>query len=377
MIDKKVVLFNLIFFWLITTVTGQISYVSHDNYTGIWLDDNSWTNVESWAPQNPSHPTTGVANGIDVYGYITRMGDLTINNGDPMVIIYDTLVVDGNTVLGSGASLGVPANGVLVLTGNLTIQGAFNLGNLGRVVVGGDVNVTNGRLTNHQDFYVLGTTSTSGGGTISGSSSIGNESDLNTNDPPLADFVRSLGVLPVELIFFDAHELDDYIVLQWATASELNNDYFEIQRSGDGKNFKTIGVVEGNGTAYHTIHYNFKDRSPLKGVNYYRLKQYDFDGAFAYSPVVRAFFEAEDTGVKVYPNPAAEKIQITLDHRFINTKTQLWLYNSHGGLVSRKDFVPDQITSTFGLQDVEISGVYFLQVKNGTFEEFVQVLISK
>ena len=390
MMNKSITVFKLVFFWVVTGASGQIDYDSHDNYTGIWLDDNAWVdvNVAGGAPQNPSHPTNSQANSIDVFGYITRQGDLTINNANPVVTVYDTLVIDGNTVLGSMARMSVPAGGLLVVTGNLRTQGAFELGNSGRVVVGGDVVSTNGTITNNQDFYVLGTTSVTNAGNIGGcepwlscdpatAANIGDESDLNANDPSLAGFVSTLGVLPVELAFFKAREFDNKVVLQWSTASELNNDYFDIQRSVDGVNFDKLGTVGGNGTTYHTIQYHFADQAPLRGVNYYRLKQFDFDGSFAYSPLIRVFFETGDTGMKVYPNPAADILRISLDHRFINTKTQLKLYDAKGQLSLQEDFIPTQMISTFGLEGIETPGIYMLYIGNGSFEEFTQVLVSR
>ncbi|MFZ9954611.1 MAG: T9SS type A sorting domain-containing protein, partial [Flavobacteriales bacterium] len=75
-------------------------------------------------------------------------------------------------------------------------------------------------------------------------------------------------------------------LLTWSTASEINNDHFELQRSTDGVNFETITVIGGQGTSYQINHYDFLDTREFNGTVYYRLKQVDFDGTTAYSNTI-------------------------------------------------------------------------------------------
>ena len=84
--------------------------------------------------------------------------------------------------------------------------------------------------------------------------------------------------LPVSLISFTGASLGENIRLNWSTASEQKNSHFEILRSADGKTFENIGTVQGNGTSSEQHFYSYTDRSPLAGVNYYRLKQVDYNG---------------------------------------------------------------------------------------------------
>lgn len=92
-------------------------------------------------------------------------------------------------------------------------------------------------------------------------------------------------ILPVELIGFDAICASDEISLLWQTASEINNDYFEVQYSQDGYNYEPISTIDGAGNSFGLIEYEYHvvDRSLFKG--YFRLKQVDYNGAFEYSPV--------------------------------------------------------------------------------------------
>ena len=85
-------------------------------------------------------------------------------------------------------------------------------------------------------------------------------------------------VLPVELVGFSAEPVEQSVELTWSTVTEVNNDYFAVQRSSDLSEWGTIGTVWGNGTTMYMEDYDFTDPDPLKGFSYYRLKQVDFNG---------------------------------------------------------------------------------------------------
>lgn len=85
-------------------------------------------------------------------------------------------------------------------------------------------------------------------------------------------------VLPVGLTSFTGKKANNGVELKWQTASELNNNYFEVLRSENGKDFTSIGTIKGNGTSQDIRNYNFTDVNPVSGANYYQLKQTDFDG---------------------------------------------------------------------------------------------------
>lgn len=113
--------------------------------------------------------------------------------------------------------------------------------------------------------------------------------------------------LPVELVHFRGTEGGCQITLSWATAAELNNSHFEVERSVDGYVFEKIGVVNGAGTSEQYNVYDFQDELPVR-ENYYRLKQVDFDGTTDYSDVIfiasNCLQNEDNIGiVKVFPNP--------------------------------------------------------------------------
>ncbi|MBN4066097.1 T9SS type A sorting domain-containing protein, partial [Candidatus Amoebophilus asiaticus] len=92
--------------------------------------------------------------------------------------------------------------------------------------------------------------------------------------------------LPIDLLSFTAESISYGIEIKWETATEINNDYFTIERSADGINFEEIRQVAGAGNSSSQIDYSIIDEAPLQGVSYYRLKQTDFDGRYEYFPAV-------------------------------------------------------------------------------------------
>nr|WP_277881423.1 T9SS type A sorting domain-containing protein [Hymenobacter cyanobacteriorum] len=94
--------------------------------------------------------------------------------------------------------------------------------------------------------------------------------------------------------------------MSWATASEKNSAYFEVQRSATGEAYETIGKVAAQGNSSSLREYDFADARPLAGLAYYRLRQVDVDGSSAYSPVATVRRNAEI--VAIYPNPTTDVV---------------------------------------------------------------------
>ncbi len=118
--------------------------------------------------------------------------------------------------------------------------------------------------------------------------------------------------VPVELIYFNAEKDGITSLLTWATASEINNSHFEVLRSVDAINWTKIGEVTGNGTTQQRIQYQFVDKQPLK-VNYYRLRQVDFDGQSELTQIKQVNFDAVVTSILSYPNPTADKVVLNIN----------------------------------------------------------------
>jgi hypothetical protein len=102
--------------------------------------------------------------------------------------------------------------------------------------------------------------------------------------------------LPIELIFFRGWRNLESIQLEWMTATELNNEKFIIERSGDFTGWEKIGEIWGSGNSLSPIKYEFVDREPRMGTNYYRLFQFDFDGGSELVKTIAIYFDAKTTG---------------------------------------------------------------------------------
>ena|GEM_PF-2215033 len=105
-------------------------------------------------------------------------------------------------------------------------------------------------------------------------------------------------VLPVELLSFNTFVNRDGVELRWVTATEINNDYFTIERSNDLRMWEVLGFVDGSGTTSRPVSYSFIDTQPLIGIGYYRMKQTDFDGQYKYYGPVAAHFDLGLVGLE-------------------------------------------------------------------------------
>jgi len=117
-------------------------------------------------------------------------------------------------------------------------------------------------------------------------------------------------VLPVTLIDFNAKKESKTAILSWTTSSETGSDYFQVERSTDGKIWQNIGIVKSIGESSALHRYGFTDSSSLKGAAYYRLKMVDRDGTFAFSSVRTLQFVQALEQIVLYPNPAKNILKI-------------------------------------------------------------------
>jgi hypothetical protein len=189
------------------------------------------------------------------------------------------------------------------------------------------------------------------------SSSDGTLTRNNSGANYIATFSSTVA-LPVELTAFTAKKQGNNIQLNWATASEENNDFFTIEKSLDGENFKAIGTKAGAGNSLEAKEYSFIDTKPANGANYYRLKQTDFDGQFTYSEVVSVDFKTK-VQATIFPNPTSERLTI-------NTETQdvvnIRIFNVNGQMIYQNTQRIENQTE-INLSELTV-GTYFLMITN-------------
>lgn len=177
-------------------------------------------------------------------------------------------------------------------------------------------------------------------------------------------------VIPVEMVRFDAKTVNNTVKLNWLTASERNNAYFNIERSANGRDWSNIGQVKGNGTTSKATNYGFADETPLATINYYRLKQVDTDGKSSYSPTVSVNFKGNGKQMSVFPNPANDRLTV-VSERF-DTEGVVEIYDLAGRLV-------ESVKNTTSPLDISRlnAGLYQLRLLDKTGAVVNQVRFSK
>lgn len=172
-------------------------------------------------------------------------------------------------------------------------------------------------------------------------------------------------IVPVELTSFSAAAKNNIVELKWTTASETNNQGFEVQRNS-GNGFVTIGFVGGFGTTTEIKNYNFIDKNINTGSYSYRLKQIDFDGTFEYSKVINVEVKAPvEFGLdQNFPNPFNPSTSISFSLA-VDSKVKINVYNLLGQQVAA--LINSELTAgkhdiTFDASDLN-SGVYFYKIE--------------
>ncbi len=160
---------------------------------------------------------------------------------------------------------------------------------------------------------------------------------ITGNAPPgcqnLVQVQTACGLLPVELISFNAVIQRDGVKLLWSTASEKDNLGYYLERSADGQNWSPIGFVTGKGTVTHRMDYSFMDEKPLSKTNYYRLMQTDTDGKYSYSNIVAVDMRDSAKPFDVFPNPSSDGIISVRAECPVEGDGHLEIYNWTGARV--------------------------------------------
>lgn len=322
------------------------------------------------------YTTTGVdtwdANGAPPAGWITGH---TINVGHTITAAYSLQLNGANTVnITNGGTWNITDITTNLTTWAINVQsgGTFNITSTismtgGTVTIdAGGTFVTGGSVSN-----VAGTTFTLNGHFGVGSAFTNEAAITGTGTLAYSTLGGSGSVagtisLPVELIHFSVNQGESSNDLKWVTASEVNNDYFEVQSSSDGVDFFTVSVVYGQGNTSEITKYSFSDQMNNKENTYYRLKQVDFDGAFTYSNVILTGGNLK-TFATINQNMNSNDFYV-VSHE--SAQLQINVFDISGSLVS-EEFVEGVEGSRFNFQ-VASKGLFIIQVSNGN-----QIILNK
>ncbi|HRO09474.1 MAG TPA: T9SS type A sorting domain-containing protein [Saprospiraceae bacterium] len=205
-------------------------------------------------------------------------------------------------------------------------------------------------VSNAIEFRIYGWNASGGAGTFS-------INDFN--------FKASYITLPVTFSTVTATPLKNTTAISFSTASETNNDYFTIERSGDGRSYDAIGEIDGAGDSRSEIKYTFTDERPLPGINYYRIKQTDFDGRYDFSEV-RAVRHSRGNLV-VTPRTTEGRLQVVTDA----VDYSLEVYNTSGQLV--KAFSSLSQDQSISIEDLTAS-IYYIRTISGGHAETIRIV---
>jgi len=234
---------------------------------------------------------------------------------------------------------------------------------------GGWYGVNNVNLTTASGTFTFSTSGKNQGFGAGATINVGMLSPYNETDDDdnsIAPLITVTAPLPVQLSSFDAKSKDcNSVELTWNTASELNNAYFEVLRSSDGKEFLSLGRVEGSNAAQGG-RYAFTDATYLSSGNkyLYRLRQVDFDGKMTYHDVIshKHTCDTEKSAFSIYPNPAFDRINTVFTGVF-NDEVTLMVLGNDGSLIRKMNLAP--VNGNLDVSDLA-AGIYQIKVVNGS-----------
>lgn len=179
--------------------------------------------------------------------------------------------------------------------------------------------------------------------------------------------------LPVELAYFKGNAVDKTVMLSWETATEENNSHFEVERSSDARNFRTIARVAGSGTSRVSRKYSVTDSEAAYGNLYYRLKQVDEDGTATFSTIISVLFKPKETLFTIGPNPASDRLDVFLGDD--GADATLSIINSNGLTLAKKR-VSKNPTASFDLTGY-LPGTYLIRIGKAQAVQTYRFVIAK
>ena len=184
-------------------------------------------------------------------------------------------------------------------------------------------------------------------------------------------YTKITSPLPIELLSFSGKNTWKGNVLDWQTASEINNAYFTVERSTDGSNFEELGNIDGAGNSTEKHSYSYLDRAAKSGLNYYRLRQTDFDGTFTNSNII-AIRSVESKGLfAIFPNPNNGMFTLSFEGED-NSTYNLKVINTLGAIVFSSP-VDASTATTFFVPELS-AGVYTVHLSDGK-DSFIQRML--
>ncbi|WP_083261248.1 T9SS type A sorting domain-containing protein [Crocinitomix algicola] len=263
---------------------------------------------------------------------------------------YDTVYVPGNTTVTITSTENYESCGAMIIIVEGTLQ--FQTGRKLKLPCG-DTGVI---------IYTGGQLKGGGGGGNSNYIEICGDRVWRAGDGDLMGYE----LLPIELVAFNAEQNERGVSITWVTESELNNDYFVLEHSVDGENWRKIKEVDGAGNSLAQINYQFFHNEPSLNGNYYRLSQVDFDGTTKVFPAIFVNVEQiTNQELMVFPNPSTQTLRTIYVEDVPMNGLDVQLYDMSGRLLFNQkvtDFNGNYFV--FDFEGIVNPGVYFLVTEN-------------
>jgi hypothetical protein len=181
--------------------------------------------------------------------------------------------------------------------------------------------------------------------------------------------------LPVELLSFTGRASGTVNILEWITATELNNDFFTVERSKDGIQFEEIAMVDGAGNSTSATEYSATDKYPF-AVTYYRLRQNDFDGSFTFSEIIAVQNKTNKLSItNIHPNPTTGKFEFEI-WADVESKVTVAISDEVGRILKQD---PVFLTQGFNRLQSDLrefsNGIYYMTLTGETEHSIVRKII--
>ena len=403
-----------------------IGSITTSSSAAITLSNGNGKSLTVGSSTNSANVTFSKGGQLDITSSATIWGDLNVNipTGSTFTLNVSngaTLDIKGSIVITGGGNFVINNTATLKVGGNIsggTGNATINHSNGGGFTVGGNISLATLTLTATSSMTVGGGITATANSSISNSNganltaggpiTLGNNSSITNTGNTISATGYSLGsgycitdnnggkikntttgqtctssscgspcslgvtLLPVTLTGFFSSLETTSINLKWSTASELNFDYFSLQKSADGKLFNEIAQVKGHGTTNEKHDYSIEDNLPFIGKNYYRLTSVDFDNyRETFKVIVQDFSGEKDFNVS--PNPSDGRT-ITLNFNFDDNEGWVAIYDSMGSIVASFQVGnAGEVSFANTLKD----GIYFAKYSSSSFTKAIRFLVKQ
>lgn len=294
------------------------------------------------------------------------------------VYVRHALNTSCNMHIGANSILIVESNGSLTLYGPASMigDGLFQIDSGAIVNIGRNLDLTGNATVINNGFLTIGEDLTFEGSSLLCGTGVLDVIGNIIGGAPCA----SMSVLPIELTYFKGTLNQNTVELIWETASEINNDFFEIEKSMNGIDYTLVKRIDSkaiNGNSSLNLKYLIIDEFPYQGISYYRLKQTDLDRQYKYSSTISIDFSKKAFDVTFFPNPNKGELFVQYTSTD-NINAILILKNTMDKIVYSKDLELNFINSNTALDipDEIASGIYYctLLIDNKSYTQKIILL---